>query len=62
MANWAYKAYGRTRVFKSRRAIRSHATKWMAATEGSERDRAAQVLTGVEAGKTYIDTDVMEGT
>jgi hypothetical protein len=60
MANWAYKAYGRTRVFKSRRAIRSHVTKWMAATEGSERDRAVQVLVGIEAGKTYIDTDAKE--
>lgn len=59
--NWAFKAYGRTRVFKSRRAIRSHATKWMAATEGSERDRAVKVLVGIEAGKTYIDTDAREG-
>lgn len=58
--NWAFKAYGRTRVFKSRRAIRSHATKWMAATEGSERDRAVKVLVGIEAGKTYIDTDARE--
>lgn len=58
MANWAYKAYGRTRVFKSRRAIRSHVTKWMAATEGSERARAAAVLAGLESGRTYIDTDV----
>ena len=58
--NWAFKAYGRTRVFKSRRAIRSHATKWMAATEGSERDRAVQVLVGIEAGETYIDTDAKE--
>ena len=59
--NWAFKAYGRTRVFKSRRAIRLHATKWMAATEGSERDRAVKVLVGIEAGKTYIDTDAREG-
>ena len=58
--NWAFKAYGRTRVFKSRRAIRSHATKWMAATEGSERDRAVKVLVGIEAGTTYIDTDARE--
>ena len=58
--NWAFKAYGRTRVFKSRRAIRSHATKGMAATEGSERDRAVKVLVGIEAGKTYIDTDARE--
>lgn len=58
--NWVFKAYGRTRVFKSRRAIRSHATKWMAATEGSERDRAVKVLVGIEAGKTYIDTDARE--
>ena len=58
--NWAFKAYGRTRVFKSRRAIRTHATKWMAATEGSERDRAVKVLVGIEAGKTYIDTDARE--
>lgn len=58
--NWAFKAYGRTRVFKSRRAIRLHATKWMAATEGSERDRAVKVLVGIEAGKTYIDTDARE--
>lgn len=58
--NWAFKAYGRTRVFKSRRAIRSHATKWMAATEGSEGDRAVKVLVGIEAGKTYIGTDARE--
>lgn len=55
--NWAYTAYGKTRVFKSRRAIRQHVTRWLAATEGSERDRAVQVLVGIESGKTYIDTD-----
>lgn len=58
--NWTYKAYGRTRVFKSRRAIRLHATKWMATTEGSERDRAVRVLVGIEVGETYIDTDAGE--
>lgn len=58
MANWAYKAYGNVHVFKSKHAMRSRVTQWLAATEGSERARAAAVLAGLESGRTYIDTDV----
>ena len=57
---WSYKAYGKFFSFRSKRAMKENAEQWMFATDGAERERACRVLSGIEAGENFIDTDSPE--
>lgn len=57
---WSYKAYGKFFSFRSKKAMKDKAEQWMLATDGAERERACRVLSGIEAGENFIDTDNTE--
>ena len=58
--SWSYKAYGKFFSFRSKKAMKDNAEQWMFATDGAERERACRVLSGIEAGEHFIDTDKPE--
>ena len=58
---WSYKAYGKFFSFRSKKAMKDNAEQWMYATDGAERERACRVLSGIEAGEHFVDTDAREG-
>jgi hypothetical protein len=58
MTRYSYVAYGTLHAFRTKRDAIAHATKWVAATEGAERDRACMVLSGFASGQRHVDTDL----
>lgn len=58
MAGYSYVAYGTLHAFRTKRDAIAYATKWVAATEGAERDRACTVLSGFASGQRHVDTDL----
>jgi hypothetical protein len=56
---YGIKAYGSVDWFDSAEDMRKYLVKWMANTEGSERDRAVAAFVNLENGITYTDTDVI---
>jgi hypothetical protein len=58
---WSYKAYGKFFSFRSKKAMKADAERWMFETDAAERERARRVLSGIEAGEHFIDTDAREG-
>lgn len=59
--SWSYKAYGKFFSFRSKKAMKDDANLWLLAAEGEKRERAYRVLSGIEAGEHFIDTDARDG-
>jgi len=58
--NYAIKAYGKIRTFKSKKSFKDFLFSWITSTEGSERDRAVRALANLDAGIKFTDTDSVD--
>ena len=57
LPRYGVKAYNTWRYFNTRRAYERFLEDWIAATNGSERDRAVNALTALASGYNYYDSD-----